>query len=183
MSEVPPLLLGETINKRFTIQNLFCASKRRVTHYPRVTKKKNKHDQRLQPLTKTNKVLLRALKDIHLWCPFEALALNFSGWLAPLVIYVFYLHLYLFYFDEAFASGWFSSLALSQSLLLCLHIQFLWDMCESSVFFSSNLYGISAYIFNSRRISAQVLYSSFLTCIGFVPAYSILGEYMHKWTW
>jgi len=40
---------------------------------------------------------------------------------------------------------------------LCLHIQFLEDMCTSSVFFSSKLYRICACIFNSRRICAQVV--------------------------
>ena len=58
---------------------------------------------------------------------------------------------------------------------LCLHIQFLEDMFTSSIFFSSDLYGIYACIFNSRRICAQVLYSSLLHCMGSVLAYSILG--------
>ena len=64
----------------------------------------------------------------------------------------------------------------------------------------SDLYKVCAYIFNSRRICAQVLCSFFLTCIGFcaymfnsqricaqvqtcigsVPAYSIPKGYMHK---
>ena len=45
---------------------------------------------------------------------------------------------------------------------ICLHVQLSKDMCTNSV-----LYGICAYIFNSRRICAQVLCTSFLTCMGF----------------
>ena len=64
---------------------------------------------------------------------------------------------------------------------------------------ASNLYKIYACIFNSHRICAQDLHYDFLTCMGFhacmfnshricarilcymglVPAYSILGGYVH----
>ena len=46
--------------------------------------------------------------------------------------------------------------------MICLHVQLSKDMCTNSV-----LYGICAYIFNSWRICAQVLCTSFLTCMGF----------------
>ena len=79
--------------------------------------------------------------------------------------------------------------------MMCLHVQLPKDMCMNS-----DLYGIYACIFNSRRICAQVLCSSFLTCMGFracmfnssriyarilccirsVPAYSIPKGYVHK---
>ena len=50
----PTGVIQETSNNRFTIQepSLTIASKRQVTHYPRVTKKKKKHDQWPQPSTK-----------------------------------------------------------------------------------------------------------------------------------
>ena len=53
-------------------------------------------------------------------------------------------------------------------------------MCTSSVFFSSDWYEIYAYIFNSRRICAQVLYSFLLIGIRSVVAYSIPEGYVHK---
>ena len=46
--------------------------------------------------------------------------------------------------------------------IMCLHVQFPEDMCKNF-----NLYRICACIFNSWRICAQVLCSSFLTCMGF----------------
>ena len=48
---------------------------------------------------------------------------------------------------------------------LCLPIQFSEDMCTNFVFLSSDQYGICAYIFNSRRICAQVLCCSNLNGI------------------
>ena len=79
------------------------------------------------------------------------------------------------YSDEALASRWQWSLSLYLHLLLCLYIQFLRDMCTNS-----GLYRIYACIFNSLKIYAQVLYSLFLTSMGFVPTYSIPGGYVHK---
>ena len=75
--------------------------------------------------------------------------------------------------------------------ITCLHVQFLDDMCTtcigsvpaysiprgrctSSVFFLSDLYGICACIFNSRRICAWFLY-----CMGFVFACSFPVGYVH----
>ena len=46
--------------------------------------------------------------------------------------------------------------------------------------FYSDLCRTYAYIFNSLKICEQVLYSSLLVCIGFVVAYSIPMEYVHK---
>ena len=52
--------------------------------------------------------------------------------------------------NKAFASRWHWSLFLSLPLPLCLYVQFLRDMCTSSVWY--------ACMFNSRRICAQILY-------------------------
>ena len=73
-------------------------------------------------------------------------------------------------FDEAFALRWPWPLSLSLPLLSCLYVQFPLDMCTNL-----DMYRICACIFNSFRICAQVSY-----CIGFVPAYSILIGYVHK---
>ena len=87
----------------------------------------------------------------------------------------------------------------------CLHIHSLKDICTS--FFviltgiglvpacsiprgylhtflgNSDWYRSCACTFNSRKICAQVLYSSLLTCMVFMPAYSIPIRYVHKWPW
>ena len=111
--------------------------------------------------------------------------INFSRWLAPLV---FHLYLYLLWRGSCLRVT-LVSISISTSFIvlayltpsryvhefwlaqgLCLHIQFPKDMFISSIFFSSDLYGIYACIFNSWRICAQVLYSSLLNCMGSVLA-------------
>ena len=54
-------------------------------------------------------------------------------------------------------------------------------ICAQLLYFNFARLGvICAFIFNFLRICAQVLCSSFLICMGFVPACSILVEYVHK---
>ena len=64
---IPTFVTKETSNDRFTIQEpvLLIASKRQVTHYPKVTKKEKQTWPMASTINQTNKVLLRA-KRIHI---------------------------------------------------------------------------------------------------------------------
>ena len=169
MSEFPPLLLRKWAMIGSLSQNLFCQlqAKSKWLTILESLKKKNKHGQRPQPLIKQTRCSYE-LKRIHI-CGVHLGLLSWTslGGLCLWIILVFPIIIS--------ASGWLWSLSLSLPLLLCLHIQFPRDMCTNF-----GLYKVFTCIFNSRRISAQVLYSSFLIDMGFVPTYSILGGYMHK---
>ena len=157
-------------NDRFTIpEPLPIASKRRVIHYPKVIKKKNKHGQRPQPSIKQARCSYE-FKRIHLYgvhlgllpqTPPDGLRLLSSISISTCS-------------SKALASRWpwFLSLYLSLPLPLCLHIQFLWDMCTISVFY--------AFIFNSLGTCAQFLCYSFLICMGSIPTCSIPLGYVNE---
>ena len=83
-------------NDRFTIPKpLPIASKRRVTHYPRVTKKKNKNGQRLQPSIKQARCFYE-FKRIHL-CGAH---LGLLPQTPPDGLHLFHLYLYLFWWGS-----------------------------------------------------------------------------------
>ena len=157
MSEVPPLLLGKWVRIGSLSQNLFCQlqAKGKWLTILESLKKKNKHGQWPQPLTKQTRCSYE-LKWIYIYGVHLGLLPQTSlGGLCLWVILFLCLHLYLFYSSEALTFGWLLSLSLFLSLILCLHIQF-------------------------RQICTQVLYSSFLTCIGSMSAYSIPSGYVYK---
>ena len=99
----PTNVTRETSNDRFTIQgrSLPIASKRWVTHYPKVTKKGKKNGQRPQPSTKQIRYSYE-LKGYIFVVPIWGFCLKFL-WVA-------------------LASGWF--LSLSQSLLFWMTLAF-----------------------------------------------------------
>ena len=82
---IPIFVTREISNNRFIILEpiLLIASKRWVTHYPRVTKKEKKKKRPMAiTINQTNKGAFTSLKGyINLS---RALASNFSGWLVPL---------------------------------------------------------------------------------------------------
>ena len=125
------------------------------------------------------------------------------------VVLVFHLYLYLFWWGSCLGVTLVSiSISTSSTVPACLIsigyvAKFVWCACmfnSRRMCTSSVLYGIYACIFNSQRICAQVMHSSFLTCmgfhacmfnslricaqiltcIGFVSAYSILEGYVHN---
>ena len=91
-------------NDKFIIQETIMpiASKRQVTHYPRVTKKKNKHGQQPQPPTKQTRGFYEIkgfISVVSIWGSClkllqVALASNFVGWLLPLGSFCLYLSLF-----------------------------------------------------------------------------------------
>ena len=151
----PTFVTWETSNDRFTILEpvLSIASKRWVTHYPRVTKNEKQTWPTFATINQNKQGAFTSLKGyIYIYGVHLGLLPQTSpGGLCLWVILVFCLWLYLFYLFKALASGYF-----------CLYL----FHC--------------ACIFNSFGTCAQVLYSSFLTCIGPVPTYSIPLGYMHK---
>ena len=123
----------ETNNDRFTIPErvLPIASKRQVTHYPRVAwEKKNKQSQWPQPLTKQTRCSYK-LKRIHI-CGIHLglLPQTSSSGLRLWIILVFSISISTCS-GKALALGWHWSLSLS--LLLCLHVQFPRYRCTSSI--------------------------------------------------
>ena len=164
MSKFPPLLLKKWAMTGSLSQNLFCQyqAKDEWLTILELLKRNKKQGKRPQPLTKTidqtNKVLLKGYiyiythTHIYLWCPFGALALNFSRWLM-LLDNTCLLHLYLYLFWWGYCLGVTWSLSLSLRFPLCLHIQLPQDMCTSFVWCSC--------MFNSWRICVQILYSDF----------------------
>ena len=157
MSEFPPLLLRKRATTSPLSQNLFCQlqAKGEWLIILESLKRKNKQGQRPQPSTKKIKGLLRAqttkpkrvllrswkiyICGVHL----GALASNFSGWLAPLIFSISISTCS----GEALALKWPWSLP----LLLCLHVQFPWDMCTS-------LYDVSACSIPSRYVHKSCLF-------------------------
>ena len=142
---------------KFTIQetDLPIASKRRVTHYPRVTKKENQTWPMASTINQVNKVLLRA-KMIHI-CGVHLglLPQTFLGgsylWVISVSISFFAIF------------GWL--LPLSQTLLFRVP-------CAS----------VLVYMFNSKKdmYFNSIFFSSDLPW-GFMPAYSIPEGYVHKY--
>ena len=126
-------------------------------------------------INQANKVLLRDWKDIYLWCPTGALASNFSRWLVPLGnTCLLHLYLYLFWWDSYLkvtlvyvSISTFSTLPtysiplgyVHKFCMMCLHVQFLEDMCTNYVFWLC------------------------LIGVWFVSAYSIPVRYVHKSPW
>jgi len=188
--QIPTFVVWETINDKFAIPLpiLPIASKRRVTHYPRVSKKKNKgaltssnNQKRCSyKLKQTKKGCSYKLKRIHICGVHLGLGLKLLR-----VVLVFYLHLFLFWWGSCLELTLvYISISTSPTMpacsipieyvreicIVCLHVQLQKDMCTTS-----DLYRICACIFNSQRICAQLL-----TCIGSMPAYSIPVGYVHK---
>ena len=187
MSKFPPLLLKKWAMTGSLSQNLFCQyqAKDEWLTILELLKRNKKQGKRPQPLTKTidqtNKVLLKGYiyiythTHIYLWCPFGALALNFSRWLMLLDnTCLLHLYLYLFWWGYClgvtlvFVSIPMFSIVPTYSItsgyvhkfcMMFLHVQFLEDMCTNFVFWLC------------------------LTDVWFVPAYSILVGYVHKWPW
>ena len=99
---IPAFIAQEMSNNRFTIPKLVLpiASKMRVTHYPKVTKKKNKCA--LTSLKNQTRVLLRAQKtkkrcSYELKMTYISVVSIWGSFLKLLrVVLVFHLHLYLF---------------------------------------------------------------------------------------
>ena len=100
----PTFVAWETSNEKFTILELVLpiTSKSQVTHYPRVTKKKNKHGQQPQPPTKQTRGFYEIkgfISVVSIWGSClkllqVALASNFVGWLLPLGSFCLYLSLF-----------------------------------------------------------------------------------------
>ena len=67
-ARIPTFVTQEMSNDRFTLQEpvLPIASKRQVTHYPRVTKKEKQTWPTASIISQTNEVLLQA-KRIHIY--------------------------------------------------------------------------------------------------------------------
>ena len=124
MSKFPPLLLRKRATTSSLSQNLFCQLQVKGEWLAILESLKKEKQTRpiATTINQTNKVLLRAKNDIYiyiyLWCPFGALASNFSEWLTPLIFSISIST----YSGEALALGWPWSLSLPLPLLLCLHI-------------------------------------------------------------
>ena len=118
-------------------------------------KKKNKQGQRPQPSTKQTRCFYELKKiytcGVHLRLLLQTSLVGLRLW----VILVFSVSISTCS-GEALASRWPWSLPPSLSLLVCLHIQFPWDMC-----INFGLHRVCACIFNSRRICAQIMYFLF----------------------
>ena len=152
MSEFPPLVLGKQATIVYYPKIYFANCKQKMSDlYPRVTKKKNKYGQRLQPSTKQTRCSYELKRipicgvHLRLW---PQTSLGGLHLLSSISIFT--------YSSEALASRWPWSLPPSLSLLVCLHIQFPWDMC-----INFGLHRVYACIFNSRRICAQIMYFLF----------------------
>ena len=151
----PTSVTRATSNDRFTIQEpiLPIASKRWVTHYPRVTKKEKETWPTASTINPKNKALLRAkgyISVVSIWgfwlkLLWVALAsgwflslsqtLHFLKWLLPLSQSLLFLCLgsgVHVQFQEGYALNSHSSFLIYPGDL-CLHIQFLKDMCTNMV--------------------------------------------------
>ena len=150
MSEFPHLLLKKWATTGSLSQNMFCQllAKGNWLTILESLKKKNKHGQRLQPLTKQT------------WCSYKLKRIHICG-----------VHLGLLPQTSPGGFHLLSSISISTCSGKALALG--WP----------GLHRIYAYIFNSWRICTQVLYSSLLTCMESMPAYSIPGVYVHKWPW
>ena len=127
----PTFVTQETSNDRFTILKpvLPIASKRRATHYLRVIKKKNKHDQQPQPSTKQTRCSYE-LKRIYIYIYIYICGVHLgllpqtsSSGLRLWIKFVFFIFISTC-FGETLDLGWPWSLSLSLPLLLCMHVQF-----------------------------------------------------------
>ena len=151
MSKFPPLLLRKWATIGSLSQNLFCKLQAKGEWLTILgsLKKKNNQGQWPQPPNKqmrcSYKLEMIYICGVHL----GLLCQTSPGGLRLRVIPVFSIYISPCS-DKALASRWPWSLFLSLPLPLCLHVQFLRDMCTSSVWY--------ACMFNSRRICAQILY-------------------------
>ena len=117
---IPTYVAQETRNDRFVILEsiLPIASKRRVTHYPRVTKKKKQRCS--YKLKQTNKGALTSLKW-YIYIYISVLSIWVSCLKLLWVVLVFHLHLYLFWWGF-YLGLTLVSRSLSLPLLLHLHV-------------------------------------------------------------
>ena len=127
---IPIFVTREISNNRFIILEpiLLIASKRWVTHYPRVTKKEKKkkkaNGHNHQPNKQSAFASLKGyIFAMSIWG--SCLKTSLGGLRLLFAISIFTCS------GKVLALGWHWSLSLSLPLLLCLHIQFPQDMCTS----------------------------------------------------
>jgi len=166
-------------NDRFTIPEpvLPIASKRRVAHYPKVTKKEKTNMANGCNHQPNKQGALTSLKGyisiVSIWGSFlKFLRVGNTCLRSPSLLVLvrlfprgdlgLYLYLYVFYY------------VISTSFIVPAY------SIPRGYVQNSDLHRVYACIFNSWKVYAQILYSSLLTSMGSVLAYSIPRGYVHK---
>ena len=160
-------------------------SKGWVTHYPRVTKKKNKQMCSYE-LKQTKKGALMSFKRIYLYIYGVHLGLLPQSSLSGTCVLVFHLYLYLFWWVSCLGVNLVSIFISTSSAvpaclipvgyvrkicITCLHVQFLDDMCTTCIG------SVPAYSIPRGRCTSSVFFLSDL--YGICACILILVGYVH----